>query len=173
MKTMRSIAGGTATLLSGVAVAAVFALGVLMWAGYRPEPVLTGSMEPVMPVGSLVVVRAQPATTVREGDVITFQRPDDPSMRITHRVVAIRERDGHRVYRTKGDANPTRDPWDLQLPGAVGKRVATVPYVGYAVIFAGSRQARLVLIPAAVLLALLVFLRWVWRPAPKPAAARS
>jgi signal peptidase len=171
MSALRHIARGTATLITGVAVLAAIAAGVCVWAGYRPQPVLTGSMAPKMPVGSLAVAKPVAATTVRVGDVITFQRPDDAAQTITHRVVAIHVRAGRRTFETQGDNNPAKDPWVLALPGQVGLRVAVVPYAGYAAIYAGRPAIHAGAVGLMALLMLLGVLRAIWRkdePAPAP-----
>ena len=177
MKTLRLIARGTATLIASVAVLVVVGLGVLMWAGYRPLVVLSGSMVPKLPVGSAAIVKPMPARDVRVGDVITFQNPMDRGERITHRVVRIFHREGKTLYTTKGDANPTSDPWDLMLPGHVGHQVADVPYLGYAMAYAGRPDLRRALIPLATLLLMLSFVRSIWRrdestPAEAPGSSR-
>jgi signal peptidase I len=154
---------GTATLFTGVAVLAAVAAAVCLGMGYRPQPVLTGSMAPKMPVGSLAIAKPVPAATVRVGDVITFQRPNAPDETITHRVVAIHERAGRRAYETKGDHNPSKDPWVLALPGRVGKRVAVVPYAGFVALYAGRPWVHAAAIGLMAIIFLLGTLRTIWR----------
>src|SRR4051794_16352797 len=170
MTTLRHLGRGAATLITGVAVLAAVATGVAMWAGYRPQPVLAGSMEPHLGVGSVTVAKPVPASTIRVGDVITFQRPDARGETVTHRVVRITKRDGLRLYSTKGDANPTADPWQLSLPGRVGKNVADVPYAGYAAMWAARAQVRGAAIGLLTLLLMLGALRAIWRGDRKRAA---
>ena len=162
MTPLRHLARGAATLITGVAVLAAVASGVAMWAGYRPQPVLTGSMVPHLGIGSVTIAQSVPASTIRVGDVITFQRPDARNETVTHRVVRITKRDGVRLYSTKGDANPTADPWELSLPGRVGKNVADVPYVGYVAIWAARPQVRGAAIAIFTLLLLFGALRAIW-----------
>ncbi|HEY3020688.1 MAG TPA: signal peptidase I [Solirubrobacteraceae bacterium] len=163
MTALRHLGRGAATLVTGVAVLAAVCVGVAMWAGYRPQPVLSGSMEPHLPIGSLTIAKAVPATSVRVGDVITFQRPNGERGTITHRVHRIVESGGRRIYTTKGDANPSPDPWQLQLPGQVGRNVADVPYAGYVVIVAALPQSRAGLIAVFTLLLIFGAVRAIWR----------
>src|SRR5215218_8467344 len=73
-----------------------------------PLAVTSGSMEPTLPVHSMILVEHVRAADVRVGDIITFD-PPGRTTRVTHRVVA-RERSGTRWYfQTKGDANPAVD----------------------------------------------------------------
>lgn len=81
-------------------------LGALVLAGQlRVMPVLSGSMTPGLPVGTLVAVT--PATSVDVGEVIMFV-PPGAARPVLHRVVSV---DGG--VRTKGDANAVADPWVL------------------------------------------------------------
>lgn len=125
-----------------LAVGSVLAAVVLpRLAGATPYAVLTGSMRPTMPPGTLVVDRAVAPAQVHVGDVITFMpRPADPSL-VTHRVVAQGiDAMGDRVFFTRGDANDVRDPEPVHGYQVVGKRWYFVPYLGYVVEALTSRQ---------------------------------
>lgn len=158
----------TVGLLSGLAVLAVVAYAMLFALGFRPVAVYSGSMRPVLGVGSLAVVRPVDAATLRVGDVITFSDPYDTGRLITHRIARIVERPEGRAYRTKGDANPARDPWAIALPAEAGKLSFSVPYVGYALVYARTREVRLATLIGGCLLVLVALLRSIWRaPVPK------
>ncbi|MBF0689367.1 MAG: signal peptidase I [Cellulomonas sp.] len=107
----RSVGVGLGYGVLGVVllVAAVTIL-VPRFAGAVPLTVLSGSMEPTLPVGSLVVVRPVDPADVRIGDVITYlPNPEDPTA-ITHRVTGITHRtDGGVTFTTQGDANDAPD----------------------------------------------------------------
>jgi signal peptidase len=159
----------TTSLLAGLVVLLVIAYGGLFAAGYRPVAVYSGSMVPALGVGSLAVDRTIPSSRVRRGDVITFADPYVRGRVVTHRVVGVYQTPHGPAYRTKGDANPTRDPWTIALPPQVGKVSFDVPYAGYALVYAQTREVRLGLIVAAALAALSGLLRAIWRrPAPEP-----
>jgi signal peptidase len=154
----------TASLLSGLAVLSLVAYAGLYVAGYRPAAVYSGSMVPKMPVGSLVFERTVPASTVKVGDVITFNDPYVPGKLVTHRIIRIANTDHGRAYWTKGDANPSRDPWTIALPDKVGKASFSVPYAGYLLVYAKTREVRTGLIILASI-ALLGGLLWkIWKP---------
>ena len=171
MTALRHLARGAATLITGVAVLAAVATGLSMWAGYRPQPVLTGSMEPHLHVGSLTIAKAVPASSVHVGDVITFQRPDGRRGTITHRIHAIAVRDGQRLYTTKGDANPRPDPWQLHLPGTVGRNVADIPYLGFVALAAARPEVHAGAIALLTLLLMCGAVSAIWRGDRSPAAA--
>lgn len=80
--------------------------------GYRATFVLTGSMEPQIPIASLLVEQKydEDKNVLHEGDIITFLvQKDDSTFRVTHRIVQIEEM---RLY-TKGDANSEMDDFPV------------------------------------------------------------
>jgi signal peptidase I len=165
------IGSRTAGLVPGLAVLVLVVYAVLFAAGYRTVAVYSGSMEPELHVGSLAFVKSIDSADVRVGDIITFQDPRTPGRLITHRVAKRFRHDGQVVYRTKGDANPTVDPWTIALPGTVGRTRFDLPVVGYALVYAKTREVRtgLLLLFAAVLLGWV--LAKIWRsPKPRPVA---
>jgi signal peptidase len=144
----------TVGLLSGAAVAFALAYVSLTVLGYKPVAVYSGSMEPTIPVGGLALDRAIPSKNVRVGDVITFSDPYVKGRLVTHRVIA---------YRTKGDANPGRDPWTIRLSGQVGRVSFSVPVAGYILFYAHTREVRGLLICVAAFSLLVAILGWIWR----------
>jgi len=124
-----------AFVLKAACVLAVLVL-LLMGVGprsgrYRVLTVLSGSMEPTLPVGGLVVVTPEPVNSVRKGQVITFARPLADQAIVTHRVVRVDHEHGHPVIVTKGDANGSPDPWRAELTGTTAWQAkAVVPGAG-------------------------------------------
>lgn len=164
------IGSWTAGLATGLAVLAVGAYAVSFAAGYRAVAVYSGSMEPELHVGSLAFVKPARSSEIAVGDVITFQDPQTPGRLITHRVVQRLRHEGRFVYRTKGDASDTRDPWTIALPGTVGRYAFDVPVAGYALVYAKTREVRTALILLFSFFALAWLLGRIWR-SPRPAAA--
>jgi len=68
----------------------------------------TGSMEPSIPVGSVIFVREVAADKIAVNDIITYLSENRQDI-VTHRVMAISEGDGRYVFTTRGDANNTDD----------------------------------------------------------------
>jgi signal peptidase len=153
----------TVGLLSGAAVAFAVAYAVLTVVGYKPVAVYSGSMQPTIPVGGLALDRAISAREVRLGDVITFSDPYVKGRLVTHRVIGILQTPRGLAYRTKGDANPRRDPWTIRLAGHVGRVSFSVPVAGYVLYYAHTREVRGILICLAALLLLFGMLRRIWR----------
>jgi signal peptidase I len=103
--------------------------GALLWHdGYRVYAVRTGSMSPSYPVGSIVVDTPPSADGAAVGSVITFRASGGL---VTHRVFETSE-DG---LTTKGDANNTPDAWTIPPESVVGQVIASVPKLGYLLVF--------------------------------------
>lgn len=172
MRTIARIGSWTAGLVPGLAVLALVLYAVAFAAGYRTVAVYSGSMEPELHVGSLAFVKPVESADVRVGDVITFQDPRTRDRLITHRVVKRFVHKGELVYRTKGDANTSVDPWTIALPGTVGRTTFDIPVVGYALVYAKTREVRTALLIAFAGVLLLWVLARIWRT-PKPVEAAA
>ena len=98
---------------------------------YKPMVILSDSMMPLYGRGSMVIVNAiDSPLDVQVGDVIQFRGADKV---ITHRVEAIDQADdgsGSRVFITKGDNNPSKDP-PVPEKEVMGIVKAQIPYIGY------------------------------------------
>jgi signal peptidase I len=121
-------------MLSAFAVAVLVAVASLTsvlpkLVGGASMTVLTGSMSPTIPAGSVVVVKPVDPAEVRPGDVITYQ-PRPGSAFVTHRVVRINDDDGRLSFVTKGDANDAEDPQPVPAAGVAGRVWLHVPHVG-------------------------------------------
>ncbi|MDQ1179083.1 MULTISPECIES: signal peptidase I [unclassified Rhodococcus (in: high G+C Gram-positive bacteria)] len=117
-------------LLIGVVGVLLAAVVVPKVAGAQPYTILTQSMEPTYPPGTLVVVK--PSEQLSVGSSITYQiRSGEPDV-VTHRIIATGlDKDGARVYTTQGDNNPQPDP-DVVQPGQIRGAVwYAIPYLGY------------------------------------------
>ena len=76
--------------------------------GYKGYIVLTGSMQPNLNIGDLVIDKTVKEEELKVGDVITFTLKNS-NVTVTHRIVEIVEQDGKKYYKTKGDNNNTED----------------------------------------------------------------
>lgn len=119
-------------VLALVLLLAVVTVIVPRVAGAHTLSVLTGSMRPKFPEGTLMVVRERPLSSVHIGNVITYEpQADNPHVVVTHRVVAITTAtDGSFTFTTKGDANTaTDDP--VSGKQVVGVLWYSVPWMGW------------------------------------------
>lgn len=74
--------------------------------GYKPFIVLSGSMEPAIQAGDLIITKVIEPEKVAEGDIIAFQA--EKNTIVTHRVTDVRTEEGL-SFLTKGDANTGAD----------------------------------------------------------------
>jgi len=138
------------TGLTALAAATLLFLSIgPMLLPFQVFSVLSGSMEPNIHKGALVVVTRAPAASIRVGDVITFQPPARSSF-VTHRVFSLDPGSSRPTVTTKGDANSAADAWSLALPESVWRFQFSVPFLGYFLVLAQSGFGRvaLVLLPA-------------------------
>ena len=114
--------------------------------GWRVDSVLSGSMEPDIRTGSVVVTRPAESLEIQTGDVIVFRRAVDGEhtepILIAHRVVDAG--DGT-AFRTKGDANENPDPFLVPADDVVGVVFCDIPYLGRFADLAGSPYGIVVL----------------------------
>jgi signal peptidase len=89
-----------------------------------------GSMEPAVPIGSLVVTTPTNAMTVTVGDVITVRA--ESGVVVTHRVHAVLDTPAGRFFELKGDANDAPDDGLVPTGAVIGIAGLYMPYAGYA-----------------------------------------
>ena len=100
--------------------------------GYQAYTVISGSMEPEIPVGSLVYIQPSAPEDAEENDIVAFYGAADGSM-ITHRVVENNVLAGELT--TKGDANKTKDMNPVSYADFIGTVRASIPLAGHAAQF--------------------------------------
>lgn len=92
--------------------------------------VLTGSMTPEIPVGSVVLVRPVDPGTLEVGDVATYQVSPDREVFITHRVVEVLDGGENLRFVFQGDANRGPDVDPIPAGAVRGEVWFHVPYLG-------------------------------------------
>jgi signal peptidase len=156
-------------LLTVAALALAVAVLVPALLGYQRYVITSGSMTGTYDRGSLVYDRVVPTASLKVGDVITYDPPAGagPAGLITHRIVSIQPQpNGTRVFRTKGDANPVKDPWTFSLANRTQARAAFhLPYAGFALAALAERKLRMLIIGIPALLVALSVLARLWRDA--------
>ena len=156
-----------------VALVAVLLVGVRLF-GLQVFTVLSGSMEPEYPVGSLIYVKKVEYKTLKAGDVITYMLDEDTVS--THRIteVLIDEVDPN-VYRyfTKGDANQDPDSVSVHYANIIGTPVFMIPLLGYVANYIQHPPGIYVALSAGAILILLVFLPDLFSEDGKKSAAHS
>ena len=113
-----------AVLLCMYVVIQVLSNGYANVGGFMMFRVVTGSMEPTIPTGALMVTREVPITSIRLNDIVCFRTQEAAiwGKIVTHRVVEIlRSADGAVLLRTQGDANLVADGYLVDQGNFVGK----------------------------------------------------
>jgi signal peptidase I len=143
-------AGVAVLIAAGTVAGAIFLLP--RFTTIQTLTVLTGSMEPSIPKGSVVFVRPTAPNQLAVGDVITFYDKGGSGATITHRVSATPMTTDGRVFRTKGDSNKADDPHPVEEDRIVGKVAFDIPLVGRLSQYAGTPRGKLLVValPLAV-----------------------
>ena len=126
--------------------------------------VLTGSMEPAVATGDVVIESRISPLEAKVGDVVTFRDPERPDRLITHRVRRVRTKADEISFTTKGDANNTAETWKIPRHGGIGRVEYRVPKLGYVVAWISGPAARLLLVVIPALLLGFFELRRIWFP---------
>lgn len=108
-----------------IIVKMILKIDVPMVGGYSALIVLSGSMEPTIMTGEVIVIHAEDEYKV--GDILTYR---EGSILVTHRIVD----ETSTTFTTRGDANNTDDP-PIEKSKAVGKTIFHIPYLGKAILF--------------------------------------
>lgn len=144
-----------------VAAAIIAAVLVPRLVGAIPYTVLSGSMSPTYPPGTLVVVKPVKVEEVSIGQVVTYQLSSGRPTVATHRVVGLaNDLRGERLLTTQGDANEVPDPEPVRGVQVKGKVWYSVPYLGHVNSIISGRQRQIVLY--VVVTALLVYAAYMF-----------
>ena len=96
--------------------------------GLQEFTVITGSMEPTIPVGSIVVVKPADIDGIKEGDIISYRSKYHSEVVVTHRVTEV-DREAGKVT-TKGDANDIEDVNPVYMNQVIGVVIYCLPRAG-------------------------------------------
>lgn len=148
------------TLMLLVVIAAAVPLTIPNFLGYEVYNVVSGSMEPTIPIGSIIYVKEIEPTEINSGDIIAFRGGDSIIM---HRVVTNKVVEG--TFVTKGDANEGEDMNDVPYDNLVGIVVRHIPVLGQLLTLFGSTFGRICMVCFAACGALLNILGGRFRDA--------
>ena len=115
-------------VMEGVILLFLLILTVPTLWGLKPYTVMSGSMEPVLPIGSVVYILE--TKEVKAGDLIAFDVAE--GQMCIHRCLE-RKKDG--TYVTKGDANDFQDMFTVAEEQIKGRSVYVLPFAGYGMTF--------------------------------------
>ena len=138
--------------------------------GMRSFTVMSGSMEPTIHVGDVVIDKKISPLDARPGDVVTFSDPTGRKRLITHRIRSLRVQGNTVRVVTKGDANDAVERWTVPADGRIGRVELRVWKLGYPLVYAHSRFGLIALVALPALLLCLVELRKIWASPPREKA---
>lgn len=153
---------------AGIAAGLALAIAAPFARGGGAFTVLSGSMEPVLHTGDVVLAERIAPAEARVGDVISFRDPDGSGRLITHRVRSIQVRGRTVRLVTKGDAANGLQRWSVPTDGSVGRVRFRVWKLGYALGWLHGLLGRLLLVVAPVLALAISTLVRIWRSPSRP-----
>jgi len=135
--------------------------------GLRADVVVSGSMQPRIAPGDIVLSAPVTPALLQPGQVLLFPDPADPGRLLLHRLVAF---DAHGDLVTRGDANQSDDTSPVPAADVIGRAQLRVPYVGLPAYWWRTGDRAAVVLTTALLAGLTV---WATRRrGGEPAAAR-
>jgi signal peptidase len=165
----RALRLGVTTILwavGGFVLGLALAITVPYMFGNKSLTVLSGSMEPTLHVGDVVIVHEISPLTARVGDIVTFRDPADATRLITHRVRSIQAVGNTVRFVTKGDANTSVENWKISGDGKIGLVQYRIPRIGYALSWIRGKLGRLMLVVFPALALGAWEINRIWRPRP-------
>lgn len=153
VKTLKRVLNIITTVIVAVVATVALCLLCMGFFGFHVYSVVSGSMEPEIHVGALIVVKDTDFASLKEKDVITYVLSNGTPC--THRIVRI-DRGGQYVV-TQGDANDVEDS-PVYKDSIVGKVVVNVPVLGYIMYYAQNPPGVYIVIAVAALLIALMFI---------------
>lgn len=142
-------------LLLGIMVTLALIIVVPNVFGIQTRAVLSGSMEPALPTGSMVFVFPEDAEKIKLGTPVSFVL-DDQGTVVTHRVVEIDT--ANREFTVKGDANETADANPVQWDNVIGVVRFYIPYLGYFLELLLTTQGKVIALTVILAVIILVLL---------------
>ncbi|GAA3598344.1 hypothetical protein GCM10022198_23260 [Klugiella xanthotipulae] len=123
-----------ATVVSALIVLVTAIILVPRITGSTTYTILTNSMAPTLPPGTIIVTQPRDVASIRVGDVVTYQIESGQPEVITHRVVGIsKDTRGEVSFIMRGDNNSVNDPKPVIREQVMGVVLYSVPFVGLAI----------------------------------------
>ena len=148
MKIVKNIVFWLATLL--VLVAIVF-IALPLLGGLEYRTIISGSMEPEIPVGSLVIIEKVKDEDIKIGDVVTFYLSGETT--VTHKVVGYDLSQDALI--THGVANDEGTNEYTPFDNVLGRVVFTVPWIGRLFLFVSTTRGKIIAATIIVVLYIL------------------
>ena len=139
-------------IIIGLLAPVIIYIAPFLIGGSFSSIVMSGSMEPAIPIGSIVVIKKINLENIEVGDIIAFKTGETTTL---HRVIDKIPIDSSFYFKTKGDANEDPDPWTVKPEDIKGALLLTIPYYGYLIWFAGTPLGVMIFLiaPAIIIIA--------------------
>lgn len=111
--------------------------------GIKTYIIVSGSMEPNINIGDMVIVKEVDESKLKVGDIISYRNGQNV---ITHRITKINIDNENIQYITKGDNNNTEDSVVLTIDSIEGKVIKKIPYIGKFILFMQNKLAIIILV---------------------------
>ncbi len=132
-------------VILAVVIAACVPIAAPRFLGYQAYNIMSGSMEPDIPVGSLVYVKPIAPEDIVNGDVIAFSSNDSV---VVHRTVENHIVEGEII--TKGDANEEEDMQPVAYQSVLGRVERHIAYLGQLMLILGSGIGKVCMLCLAI-----------------------
>ena len=142
MKVIAKILRAVGTILLVGMILACAVVVVPKFAGISVYAVISGSMEPTIPTGSLVFVEKVEPEELLTNDIVAYNSQIAGGGVITHRVVEIKKEE--RSFITKGDANSSSDVTPVKFEQLVGRVKSFIPGLGKLALFLSEKSGKLI-----------------------------
>ena len=146
---------GNAVLVFLIIIGALIAFSMLpIKNNYQVLTVMSGSMKPTIPVGSVIVIK--PVAEYKVDNIVTFKTPGSTKKKdfTTHRIKEIKGENGVVTYVTRGDANEDSDREYIEKDSILGKELFAVSLIGYLIGYIKTLPGLvlIIIVPAAIII---------------------
>ena len=95
--------------------------------GIKTFVIISGSMEPELNIGDIVIIKKCSQEELKENDIISYKYGQSE---ITHRIIQIEDNENGKEYITKGDNNNVRDSENIKYENIEGKCIVKIRHLG-------------------------------------------
>ncbi|MBD3758185.1 MULTISPECIES: signal peptidase I [unclassified Microbacterium] len=155
---LTSVAAALLAVIVGIGILVIVVPAVT---GSTALTVLTSSMSPALPAGTMVVVRPTDPADIEPGMVMTYQLHSGEPDLVTHRVTQrLTSTEGEFLFITQGDANDNPDPDPVREVQVRGTVWYAIPYLGWVATAVTGDQRQVVI--TVVVIVLLGYAAWAF-----------
>lgn len=141
---------------------AVYGVLPCVMAKYHAHVIVSGSMQPTLAPGSIVITRVMQPMAYQQDNIISFIPPTSPNQIVTHRIARVFMGEGGvREFQTKGDSNSNGDSWVLSAGNIEGKVMWVMPWAGYLI---WALQTPTGFLGGALLILIFAVVPYFWQP---------